>query len=220
MNIALIVFAGTGSRMNLSIPKQFVKINGKELVCYTIEKFINHPLIDEIVLVTHKDYLTYVKELVKKYNYHKVKHIVSGGPTRQESVRLGLISYRYKDDDKVLIHDGDRPLVSETIISNNLKELDYFDVVCTSIKHKDALKEVSNLGRTKVIEGEDNDIQTPQSFRYGIISKYHELKKEESFSDDIGLVEADYKVKYVLGSPYNFKVTLDDDLKVLQSMIK
>jgi len=63
-------------------------------------------------------------------------------------------------------------------------------------------------------------VQTPQSFKYGIISKYHELKKGQSFSDDIGLVEADYQVKYVEGSPFNFKVTLDDDLKVLQSMIK
>lgn len=218
MNIALIVFAGTGSRMNLSLPKQFVKVKGKELFCYTVEVFQNHPLIDEIVLVTHKDYLEHVKELTKSYN--KVKYIVSGGDSRQESVRLGLEAHRYLDSDKVLIHDGDRPLINATIISENLKELDYFDAVCTAIKHKEAASFVSNLGRSKVIGDEEIDVQTPQSFKYGIIRKYHEDNKGGNFSDDIGLLEKDIEVKYVQGDPHNFKVTLDVDLKVFEYMVK
>ena len=78
MNIALIVFAGIGSRITSSVPKQFIKINNKELVVYTIERFNEHPLIDEIVLVTSKEYLGYVKNMVFMNRLNKVNHIVIG----------------------------------------------------------------------------------------------------------------------------------------------
>lgn len=219
MNIALIVFAGQGTRINSSIPKQFIKIKGKEIVTYTIETFQNSPEIDEIVLVTHKDYLDYVKNFVKKYSFTKVKHILPGGNTRQESVKLGLLGTDYDKKDNILIHDGDRPLVGELIIKNNVDALKSHDVVCTYIPHSEALGHVSNLGRVKVVDNVRMDVQTPQSFKYGLIKKYHLERELESFSDDIGLVEEDHKVFYVHGSKYNFKITTDIDLKVLESLL-
>ena len=219
MNIALIIFAGQGTRINSSIPKQFIKIKGKEIVTYTIETFQNSPEIDEIVLVTHKDYLDYVKNFVKKYSFTKVKHILPGGNTRQESVKLGLLGTDYDKKDNILIHDGDRPLVGELIIRNNVDALKSHDVVCTYIPHSEALGHVSNLGRVKVVDNIRMDVQTPQSFKYGLIKKYHLERELESFSDDIGLVEEDHKVFYVHGSKYNFKITTDIDLKVLESLL-
>ena len=147
MNIALIVFAGKGVRMNSPIPKQFIKIHDKDLVVYTIEKFEKCDSIDEIILVTHKDYVDYVKDMVIKYNFSKVRHIVEGGETRQDSVRLGLERTSYSKEDKILIHDGDRPLVDSVIIKKNIDALDEYDAVSTFIYHKDALSVVSNLGR-------------------------------------------------------------------------
>lgn len=219
MNVALIVFAGAGSRINSQIPKQFIKINNRELVSYTIATFNAHKLIDEIVLVTHKDYVDYVRKMASEFNFLKVKNIVIGGSTRQESVRNGLNSCNYKNSDNILIHDGDRPLVSEEIITDNIFALSAHDVVCTAIKHEDALDIVSNLGRTKLIDGEDYDIQTPQSFKFDIIKTAHNLKKDLVVSDDISLVEKEYRVYFVEGSKNNFKVTTDKDLEVLKAII-
>lgn len=219
MNIGLIVFAGKGTRMNSPIPKQFIEADGKELVVYTIEVFQHSSLIDEIILVTHKDYLNHVKELKEKYNLTKVKYIIPGGETRQESVKLGLLNSSYSDNDIVLIHDGDRPLVSEEIISRNIKAINNCDGVCTMIKHSESLSNVSNLGRCKVVNGIDIDVQTPQTFRYGLIKTAHVKRENESFSDDIGLIEDEYKVSYVEGDKRNFKVTTDIDLIAFKSMI-
>ena len=83
MNIALIVFGGKGTRINSKVPKQFVKINGKELVSYTIETFERHPLIDSIVLVAPADYLTYTKNFVLTSRFYKVAHVVAGVQNRQ-----------------------------------------------------------------------------------------------------------------------------------------
>lgn len=215
MNIALIVFAGIGERMNSSIPKQFIKVDGKELVSYTINAFDSNPNIDEIILVTHKDYV----EHVKAYNYKKVSLVVAGGKTRQESVRIGLNAKKFKNDDIVLIHDGDRPLVTDSLISKPLSLLQKYDAICPYIKHVDALREISNLGRTKRIDGEDVDIQTPQIFRYGLIKSAHNKKIDQSFSDDIGVIEDEYKVCYISGDKYNFKITTESDLKYFENII-
>ena len=222
MNIALIVFAGTGSRINSSVPKQFIKINGKELVTYTIEKFQSNPSIDEIVLVTHKDYLFITNKLVTLYKFDKVKDVVVGGASRQESVRLGLESLKDKcrENDRVLIHDGDRPLVSQSIINESVKALDKYDAVCPIIKHEDGMDKVSNSGRRVTLCNEEYDVQTPQSFKYGVILAAHESKKKYSFSDDIGLVENEVEVEYIPGDKDNFKVTLDVDLETIIGMIK
>ena len=219
MNIALIVFAGQGTRINSSIPKQFIQIKGKEIVVYTIEAFQNSPEIDEIVLVTGRDYIEKVNRLVKKYSFDKVKHVLVGGNTRQESVKNGLLGTDYDAKDNILIHDGDRPLINELIIKNNVDALKSHDVVCTYIPHAEALGHVSNLGRVKIVDNVRMDVQTPQSFKYGLIKKYHIERELESFSDDIGLVEEDHKVFYLHGSKYNFKVTTDIDLKVLESLL-
>ena len=219
MNVALIVFAGKGTRINSSIPKQFIKINGKDLVVYTIEKFENSRYIDEIILVTHKDYVDYVKDLVLYYRLNKVRYIIQGGETRQESVKKGLEKSRYSDDDIILIHDGDRPLVDDNIIKNNIDLVKDYNAVCTFIYHDEAFRSASNLGRTKKLGDRDIDVQTPQSFRYGLIKKYHQMKENEQFSDDIGLVEKDYDVCYVKGSPFNFKVTTDIDLTLIKSIM-
>ena len=220
MNVALIVFAGSGTRINSSIPKQFIKINEKELVVYTIEKFQKSNLIDEIVLVTHKNYLDLVNGFVKKYGFNKVKYVIPGGSSRQESVKLGLIGTDYSENDNILIHDGDRPLVSQEIIKKSVEALKEAVSCCVYIPHKDSLSEVSNLGRTKNINGVECDVQTPQSFKYGLIKKYHLLKEKESFSDDIGLVEQDVEVKYIYGDKLNFKVTTDIDLETVKRIIE
>ena len=213
MNIALIVFAGIGSRITSSVPKQFIKINNKELVVYTIERFNEHPLIDEIVLVTSKEYLGYVKNMVFMNRLNKVNHIVIGGKDRQESVRNGLNAVTYKDDDVILIHDGDRPFITTRLITRCIDELSGSLGVSPLINHKDAIEGVSNSGRF-ITNGEDRlDIQTPQTFYYKGIKDLHNRLKDEAVSDDVSLLEkVGIEAKYIEGDVSNIKVTTNIDL--------
>ena len=219
MNIALIVFAGSGVRMNNPTPKQFIKINGKEVVSYAINTFNKSPFIDEIVLVTHHDYLDYVAKMVDKYEFNKVTKIVPGGATRQESVKLGLLAKEFDEKDKVLIHDGDRPLIKEELIEKCIAKLDEYDAVAPYIERKDELNEISNLGRNKEVNGKKFDIQTPQCFRYGLIKEYHLKYTDISVSDDISLLEKDYEVCYLPGDKYNFKITTEMDMEYFKKLV-
>ena len=220
MNIALIVFAGSGSRMTSIIPKQFIKINGHELVAYTINVFNRHPLIDGIVLVTSKEYLAFTQQIVYSHDFRKVVSVVEGGVTRQESVKNGLNETKFGKDDVVLIHDGDRPLVNDKIITNCLREMESSVACVAAIKSEDGLKEVHNLGRKVELDGTSYDIQTPQCFRYGYIKELHNRFQNKVVNDDASLVELDgKKVALVEGSPKNFKITKDNDLKYLKTII-
>ena len=220
MNIALIVFAGSGSRIHSEVPKQFIRINDVEMVVYTIKKFNDNPNIDELVLVTAKEYVPYVETLVTKYELNKVKKIVEGGDTRQESVRLGLEALDYDENDNILIHDGDRPLVSNAIINNALHHLQEFKAVCPILKQEERYEEISNCGRVAVLDNIKVDIQTPQGFKFALIKQAHIDKKYQEFADDISLIEFEVEVKYFDGEKDNFKVTEDRDLEFLDKMLQ
>lgn len=213
MNIALIVFAGKGERISSSVPKQFIKVKGKDLVGYTIETFNNHPLIDEIILVTSTDFLAYTKNLVFNSRFLKVSNVVEGGKTRQESVKNGLNFVNFKENDNILIHDGDRPLVSDSIITRCIKGLDNYDALMVAIRSSQALKEVENLGMKYFDNDIAYDVQTPQCFKFGLIKNTHNQLSDKSFNDDASMVmELGHEVKIIEGDKYNFKVTTNKDL--------
>ena len=214
MNIALIVFAGSGSRIHSDIPKQFLKIKDIDLVVYCIKKFNENPHIDQINLVTSKEFIPYVECFKEKYSLEKVNKVIQGGSTRQESVRLGLEALDLDEKDNILIHDGDRPLVSHAIINQAIDILDECQVACPYIKNEDAIPELSNAGRRYVLNGEEVHIQTPQSFRFGLIKDKHAAGQEIQVNDDISLVDPTI-VKFYDGDALNFKVTTDDDLNYL-----
>ena len=219
MNIALIVSAGSGKRMQTSIPKQFLKINDTELIVYTIKRFEENPYIDEIVLVTSQDFFQYTESLVDEYELTKVKKIIVGGETRQDSVRLGLESMECKDNDSVFIHDGDRPLLSNAILNQCVEYLKEFDAVCPVLETKENYEEVSASGRKIIMDDKAMDVQTPQCFKYGLIKQAHLNKVNEKVVDDISLVEHEVEVKYIPGEKDNFKVTKNEDFKFLESLI-
>ena len=214
MNVALIVFAGSGSRIHSDIPKQFIKINDIDLVIYAIKKYNDNPHIDEVNLVTSKEFIPYVECFKEKYSLDKINKVIEGGETRQESVRLGLEALELDEKDNVLIHDGDRPLVSHAIINQAIDYLNEFEATCPFIYVKDRIPEISNSGRKYVLNGEEVDIQTPQSFRFGLIKDKHILKQDIQVNDDISLVDPAI-VKFYPGDRLNFKVTTDIDLNYL-----
>lgn len=229
MNYALILAAGSGSRMgNTDKPKQFLPIYGTPLMVHTIEAFEMHEDIDGIVIVTNDAYLDQVKVWCKQYDLSKVKSVVAGGDSRQKSVYNGLIALKsyLKDDDIVLIHDAARPLISSQIITNNIEECKISGAVDTVIKASDTIicskdfKTIDSIpNRNELYQG-----QTPQTFKFSLIIKAHEKALEnvvDNVTDDAKLVlSLGYKVSLVNGSKQNFKVTTFDDLMMLKALLK
>ena len=231
MNIALIVAAGSGSRMgNADKPKQFLPIYGKPLMIHTIEAFEVHDEIDAIVVVTNENYIDQVKVWCKQYDLGKIKAVVAGGDSRQISVHNGLQAVKAisKDpkNDIVLIHDAARPLISQRIITDNIKVCEKYDAVDTVIKASDTIvrsineESISDIpARSELYQG-----QTPQTFKLSLILDAHEYVKTHSVqnvTDDCKLVlSLGKEVRLVEGSKQNFKITTFDDLMMLKALLK
>ena len=231
MNIALIVAAGSGSRMgNADKPKQFLPIYGKPLMIHTIEAFEVHDEIDAIVVVTNAAYIDQVKVWCKQYDLGKIKAVVAGGDSRQISVHNGLQAVKAisKDpkNDIVLIHDAARPLISQRIITDNIRVCEKYDAVDTVIKASDTIVRSVNEetindipARNELYQG-----QTPQSFKLSLILDAHEYVKTHevnNVTDDCKLVlSLGKEVRLVEGSKQNFKITTFDDLMMLKALLK
>ena len=230
MNVALILAAGTGSRMgNADKPKQFLPIYGKPLMIHTIEAFEMHDDIEKIVVVTSEGYEDQVKVWCKQYDLGKVKAVVHGSDSRQGSVYNGLQALKElgtKDDDIIVIHDAARPLISQNIITNNIEACKKYDAVDTVIKATDTIvassdnERITNIpNRSELYQG-----QTPQTFKFALISEAHEKAKAgqiPNVTDDTKLVISMGKdVHLVEGSKQNFKITTFDDLMMLKALLK
>ncbi len=221
--IALVVAAGNGTRMNNETPKQFIRVNDKPILYYSLSAFNNHRDIDEIYVVTSKDKIEKVKAIVEKYNLKKVKDIIVGGKTRQESVYNGLKGIHHpNNDDIILIHDSARPIVDDGIIYRNIEACEKYSAANTVIPVVDSL--IKKDGRTPVDRNQILAVQTPQTFRYELILEAHEKALKENITnagDDAALVSGlKVKIELVEGTKFNFKVTTDEDLMILKAILE
>jgi len=231
-NLVIILAGGSGKRMETGIPKQFLKVGGKLIIEHVIEKFENHNRIHGIFVVTYPEYFNKTKDIVKKNNYKKIKKILKGGKTRQESSRIGVewIKEYYEN---ILIHDAVRPCVSDELIDKILSRLEDYRVVNMAVKVKDTIVVLDKGKFVKEIPSRSyyRNVQTPQGFKSDIIKKAHNLAKRRNIkvTDDCSMIhklglEEIYVEK---GSPYNIKITYPSDvikvkkiLELFQSKIK
>lgn len=221
---AVIVAAGQSTRMNMEINKQYVDICGKPVLARTIQVFEGCALIDEIILVVNGQDIVYCKQnILDEYSFCKVKTLVSGGKSRQESVFNGLNEV----DEKcgiVLIHDGARPFVNEIRIAESINAAIEYGAACVAVPVKDTVKRADNQG---FIEETPNrsvlwSVQTPQVFKCDIILKAHENALRDGFTatDDAMLVERmGLPVKLVMGEYGNIKITTCEDLAIAETMV-
>ena len=224
MNGVIIVAAGTGSRMKKDINKQFIKLDNKEIIAYTIDKFYINDEIDDIVVVIKKDEEDYFKEnILEKYNFKNIK-IAYGGEERQDSVYNGIQKLD-KNCEVVLVHDGARPFVTEEIINNSIQEAKKHNAVVVGVKVKDTIKVVGEEGN--IVDTPNRkylwSVQTPQVFKYDIITKAYENAYNENYygTDDAMLVEKiEYDVKMIEGSYDNIKITTQEDLNFGEQILR
>lgn len=204
---AIITAGGTSSRFG-NTNKLLEKINGKEIIRYTVEAFINAGL-EEIIICANESVLKVFKQILADISTVK---IIKGGNSRQKSVYNGL---QVANCDYVLIHDGARPIITTEIIKNTMKAVEKYKAVSVMTKTIDTIKEVDENG--KIIKTIDRtklyNTQTPQAFEYKLIKSVHEKLKGQSFTDDAGMVEACGTDVYMVQGDYkNIKVTTKSDL--------
>lgn len=226
MNIALIMAAGSGSRMNLNIPKQFININDKPLIIHTINRFLNNYLIDKVVLVIKKSEEENFKRILFYEGMEKKVSLVYGGKTRQESVYLALLSLSKttSDNDIILIHDGARPNISDDIIIDNIDSAKVYKSGITAYKSENTIIRRKDNAIELLKRDELFVVQTPQSFVFKDILNAHKYchdNKILGLTDDSAVyIKYGKNISLVNGSKYNLKITTIDDVNLYKFYLK
>ena len=232
MNIPVIFAGGSGTRMNTkSRPKQFLELNGKPIIIYTLELFDNHPDIDAIVVVCLESWIPFLEKMLKKFEINKVVSVVPGGSTGQDSIYNGLCAaekYALEQGDGnpiVLIHDGVRPLITEETITDNIAKVKECGSCITTVP---AIE-------TVIIDNHDNSLgipkrsdcmmaRAPQSFYLKDIIGAHRKSREEGldgFIDSCSLMSHyGYKLGLVQGPMENIKITTPTDYFIFRAMVQ
>ena len=222
-NIAIITAAGSGIRLSKSIKKQYIQIEDKPLIYYTIKTFNQANFIDEIILVSDKDGVDYVKnDIVEKYSFNKVTKVVEGGNRRFESVYKGFKAIEERNS-IVVIHDGVRPFVDKKTIKESINKAEEKGAAVAGIKATDTIKIIED---GKVIKTLDRNklwqIQTPQTFKYEILkNSYLNIDwNDKKITDEAYIVEKNnHEIYMVIGSKRNLKITTTFDLKFAEYLI-
>lgn len=229
--VAIVLAAGSGSRMKSDIKKQYMELGGKPLIYYSLKAF-EESIVDDIILVVSRGDIDYVRaNIVEKYKFDKVKDIVEGGLYRYHSVRLGLLAAA-ADCDYAFIHDGARPFVNDEIIMRSLEAVKRNGACVVGMPVKDTIKIADEDGFAKETPDRAHTwlIQTPQVFSYNmILDLYKKLDREEgtlmekgiNITDDAMVVEyfTDKKVKLVEGSYNNIKITTPEDIQAAEAIL-
>ena len=221
---AILLSAGKGTRMNQSVSKQYLMLGNQTILSYSLEQF-QKSSIDEIILVTAQEDIEYVKNnIVLPHKINKMTKIVAGGQERYLSVYQGLLAAQ--NCDYVMIHDGARPFLTIDIIEDSIRAVQKYQACAVGVPLKDSIKKlgregyiVENIERTDVWQ-----VQTPQCFSYPMILGAYEklLQSDIKTTDDTAVVEyfTEVKVKMLMGSYENIKITTLDDLDYGEYLIK
>lgn len=226
---AIVLAAGSGSRMKSKTKKQFMEIKGKPVIWYSLFEF-EKSRVDEIILVTGKEDIDYCKkEIAEKYNLKKIKNVVAGGSERYESVYNGL---KEVTGNIVLIHDGARPLINNEIIERSIEGTIKSDACVVGVPVKDTIKRANKEGY--IIDTPNRSelwiTQTPQSFKTDLVKMAYKKMKEElekgnttlNITDDAMVVEefTTNQVRFVQGDYKNIKVTTPEDIDIAELFIE
>ena len=226
-NIALIIAGGAGNRMHQDIPKQFLTVNEKPVIVYTLEAFQSHPEIDAIAVVCIEGWDQVLQAYARQFNITKLKYVVPGGKNGQDSIRNGVMELEkhFAKDDLVLIHDAIRPMVSAEIISDNIRVAREYGNAITVIPCAEAMMQtedgfvsVGSYPRDRL-----KRTQTPQAFRLGDICDLHRKALEAGITSSVASctlkIEMGEQVFFSAGSEKNIKLTTVEDIDIFKALL-
>ncbi len=227
-NIAIIIAGGSGSRMGQNIPKQFINVYDKPVLIYTLEGFQRHPMIDSIEVVCIEGWEKVLQAYANQFNISKLQWITVGGDSAQESIRNGVYNLEGKvnDDDIIIIHDGIRPMIDDSVLTDVIEKAEKYGNAVTSMPYNEQIfvvdKDDENTTTQFIPRETIRRVSTPQAYRYNLLNtKYH-----EAYTKNIGIhgshyantmmVELGVKLYFAKGSDKNIKLTTKDDLELFK----
>lgn len=230
MNIAIIFAGGSGIRMGAGIPKQFLEINGKPVIIHTLQLFQFHDEIDKIYVSILDDYLDYMQELAQEYHLTKVKCILPGGETAQDSIYKALKKAEEEnpEDSIVLIHDGVRPFISYEVISNNIEGVKEYGnaITCTSCFETIMISTDGETVETVPYRKDTFAAQAPQSFYLKDILAAHDVVRQrpegyENMVDACTIIRSQGLTAHMVpGNRGNIKVTTPEDVYMFRALLQ
>ncbi|OOM80320.1 IspD/TarI family cytidylyltransferase [Clostridium sp. BL-8] len=230
MNIAIIIAGGSGSRMGQDIPKQFINVYDKPVIIYTLEGFQKHPEIDAIEVVCIDGWHDILWAYAKQFNITKLKWVVSGGSTGQESIRNGVynLENECRDEDIIVIHDGIRPLVEPSVLSDVIVKCRQYGNAVTSLPYNEQIFVMKDdISTKKYIPRETlRRVSTPQAYKFGKLEWAYKKAFEEkngiygsSYTNTM-MVDLGETLYFAAGSDKNIKLTTKDDLELFKAYLK
>lgn len=232
MNVAIIIAGGSGHRMGQDIPKQFINVYDKPIIIYTLEGFQRHPMVDAIEVVCLEGWHEVLWAYAHQFNISKLKWVVNGGNTGQESIRNGVFNLEGKvnHDDIIIIHDGIRPLVDDTVLTDVIQKAKEFGNGVTSLPYNEQIfiinPEDSNTTRQYIPRETLRRVSTPQAYQFARLNQaYHEAYEKEigiygsSYTNTM-MVELGETLYFAAGSDKNIKLTTKDDLEMFKGYLK
>ena len=228
-NIALVIAGGSGQRMGQPVPKQFLSVNEKPVIIYTLENFEHCPLIDAIAVVCIEGWQHVLQAYAKQFNITKLKHIVEGGASGQHSIFNGvkLLKEQYKDDACVVIHDGIRPLVDESVIESVISTCEKYGNGVTSMPYNEQIFVINDeISTDRYIPRETlRRVATPQAYKLGeLYSAYCEaIEKNIGFTGssytNTMMADLGKRLYFAKGSDKNIKLTTPGDFEIFKAYI-
>ena len=228
MVVALLTAAGTGARMGQDIPKQFIHVDNKPIIVHTMEAFQRHPSIDAILVVTLPSWKDVLKAYAKQFNINKLKWVAEGGATGQESIRNGLLLLEKKvpADTIVMIHDGNRCMVSDEIISSSLATYAHYGSAVAAIPCVEAVFRSENEGISSTISIPREQLfrtQTPHTYSLEKLLWAHRQAAEKGISATAAscvlMQQLGEPVYFSKGSEKNLKITTLDDMMIFEALL-
>lgn len=226
-NIALIIAGGAGTRMHQDLPKQFITVNERPVIVYTLEAFEKHPEIDSIAVVCIEGWEHVLWAYAKQFIITKLKYVIPGGKNGQDSIRNGVyeLEKHFNVDDLVLIHDAIRPMVSAEIISDNIRVARQYGNAITVIpcveailQTEDGVMSVGTYPRDRL-----KRTQTPQAFRIGDICNLHKRALAAGTTNSVAsctlMIEMGEQVYFSIGSEKNIKLTTVEDIDIFKALL-
>ena len=227
-NIGLIIAGGMSTRMQHAVPKQFMSVFDKPIRAYTMEKFQNHPLVDVIAVVCLNGWENILESYAKQYEITKLKHIVQAGNVGQESIKNGIFELEkyYSSDSIVMVHDGNRPMLSKDIISDCLAVTKKRGNAIACIPCQEAMLETEDgISSNKSYPREKlKRTQTPHGFFLKDLIEAHKKAKELGITNSVAsctlMIELGKEIYFSVGSEKNLKITTQDDIDIFKALLK
>lgn len=218
-NYVIIVAGGSGSRMQSAVPKQFLLLNGKPVLMYTMKAFYNSNSRPAIIVVLPVDYHHYWLELCKDHDFRIPHHLVNGGETRFQSVKngLGLIE---TPDAVIAVHDAVRPLAAINTIDESFTYAREHGNAIVAVKSRDSIRQLKDNVSTALLRDEIYLVQTPQTFQAAILQKAYQQEYSHDFTDDASVVERiGININIIPGSYTNLKITFSEDIAIAEMLL-